>query len=46
MQLKDLKQRRESLARLQALVDDRPRCQAYLRQTSMLEGLAKARALV
>jgi 3-(3-hydroxy-phenyl)propionate hydroxylase len=45
MQIRDLAERRAALARLQALIDDRDRCRAYLRQTSMLEGLDKARAL-
>ena len=45
MQIRDLAERRTALARLQALIDDRDRCRAYLRQTSMLEGLDKARAL-
>ncbi|MFM1855167.1 MAG: hypothetical protein RLZ83_476 [Pseudomonadota bacterium] len=45
MQIRDLTERRAALARLQAVVDDPDRCRAYLRQTSMLEGLDKARAL-
>ena len=45
MQLQGLEQRRQSLAQLQALVDDRQRCYEYLRRTSMFEGLEKARAL-
>jgi 2-polyprenyl-6-methoxyphenol hydroxylase-like FAD-dependent oxidoreductase len=45
MQIRDLAERREALARLQALARDPGRCRAYLRQTSMLEGLDKARAL-
>jgi 2-polyprenyl-6-methoxyphenol hydroxylase-like FAD-dependent oxidoreductase len=45
MQLRGLDERREALGRLRALADDRDRCRAYLRQTSMLEGLDKARAL-
>lgn len=45
MQIRDLAERRAALARLQALIDDRDRCRTYLRQTSMLEGLDKARAL-
>jgi hypothetical protein len=45
MQIRDLVERREALARLQALARDRDRCRAYLRQTSMLEGLDKARSL-
>ncbi len=45
MQIRDLAERRAALARLQAVIDDPDRCRAYLRQTSMLEGLDKARAL-
>jgi 2-polyprenyl-6-methoxyphenol hydroxylase-like FAD-dependent oxidoreductase len=45
MQIRDLTERRAALARLQAVIDDPDRCRAYLRQTSMLEGLDKARAL-
>jgi 2-polyprenyl-6-methoxyphenol hydroxylase-like FAD-dependent oxidoreductase len=45
MQIRDLTERRAALARLQAVVDDPDRCRAYLRQTSMLEGLDTARAL-
>jgi len=45
MQIRGLAERREALARLQALADDPARCRTYLRQTSMLEGLDKARAL-
>lgn len=45
MQLQGLEQRRQSLAELQALADDPQRAYDYLRRTSMLEGLAKAKAL-
>ncbi|MGA1315555.1 MAG: FAD-dependent oxidoreductase [Rubrivivax sp.] len=45
MQIRDLAERRAALARLQAVIDNPDRCRAYLRQTSMLEGLDKARAL-
>lgn len=45
MQLRSLAERRASLAQLQALIDDRARLRKHLRQTSMLEGLDRARQL-
>lgn len=45
MQLRSLQERRASLAQLQALVDDRDRLLQHLRQTSMLDGLARAKQL-
>ncbi len=45
MQLRSLDERRASLAQLQALIDDRDRLRKHLRQTSMLDGLARAREL-
>ena len=45
MQLRSLDERRASLAQLQALIDDRDRLRKHLRQTSMLDGLDRARQL-
>jgi 3-(3-hydroxy-phenyl)propionate hydroxylase len=45
MQLRSLQERRDALAQLQALVDDRDRLYRHLRQTSMLDGLERARQL-
>jgi 3-(3-hydroxy-phenyl)propionate hydroxylase len=45
MQLRSLQERREALAQLQALIDDRDRLYRHLRQTSMLDGLDRARQL-
>ena len=45
MQLRSLDERRASLAQLQALIDDRDRLRKHLRQTSMLDGLERARQL-
>lgn len=45
MQLRSLDERRASLAQLQALIDDRDRLRKHLRQTSMLDGLDRAREL-
>jgi 3-(3-hydroxy-phenyl)propionate hydroxylase len=45
MQLRSLDDRRSSLAQLQALIDDRDRLRKHLRQTSMLDGLDRARQL-
>jgi 2-polyprenyl-6-methoxyphenol hydroxylase-like FAD-dependent oxidoreductase len=45
MQLRSLDERRASLAQLQNLIDDRDRLRKYLRQTSMLDGLDRARQL-
>lgn len=45
MQLRSLDERRASLAQLQALIADRDRLYRHLRQTSMLDGLERARQL-
>jgi hypothetical protein len=45
MQVLGLPQRQARLQGLQALAADPARCRAHLRQTSMLDGLDKARAL-
>jgi len=45
MQLRSLDERRSSLAQLQALIDDRDRLRKHLRNTSMLDGLERARQL-
>jgi 3-(3-hydroxy-phenyl)propionate hydroxylase len=45
MQLRSLTERRQALTQLQALVDNRDRLYRYLRQTSMLDGLDRARQL-
>jgi 3-(3-hydroxy-phenyl)propionate hydroxylase len=45
MQLRSLTERRASLAQLQALIEDRDRLYRHLRQTSMLDGLERARQL-
>ncbi len=45
MQLRSLQERRDALAQLQALVDDSDRLYRHLRQTSMLDGLERARQL-
>ena len=45
MQLRSLDERRASLAQLQALIDDRDRLRKHLRNTSMLDGLERARQL-
>ena len=45
MQLRSLDERRASLTQLQALIDDRDRLRKHLRQTSMLDGLDRARQL-
>ena len=46
MQVLDLAQRQARLQGLQALVADPVRCRTHLRQTSMLDGLDKARAIL
>jgi len=45
MQLRSLDERRAFLAQLQALIADRDRLYRHLRQTSMLDGLERARQL-
>ena len=45
MQLRSLQERRSALAQLQALIDDHDRLYRHLRQTSMLDGLERARQL-
>ncbi len=45
MQLRSLEERRHALAQLQALIDDPDRLYRHLRQTSMLDGLDRARQL-
>ena len=45
MQLRSLDERRSSLTQLQALIDDRDRLRKHLRNTSMLDGLERARQL-
>ncbi len=45
MQLRSLPERRSALAQLQSMVDDHDRLYSHLRQTSMLDGLERARQL-